>query len=176
VGGRLLAVAAVVVAALAVGLLLLARPHDSTTTSATAPTAPTARDDAAALAPARTPPRANDANAGDDRARTAARDEREAALDSVRASGDAHEEWAARGTTLLTSAGQHGAQVYGAGCFIAGCGATLSFASDADYRRGIDALVASDAYTAWTGGKKITAPERQPDGHVLVGVVLYRPD
>jgi hypothetical protein len=116
-------------------------------------------------APARTPPDAG-----------AARAEREALLAGLAQSGPAHEVWEADGRALFDAFAQAGVGVGAVECAIAGCGATLDFASQADHDRIVQAIEASAAFLAWTGGKTWSPPEFRADGHVVVALVLYRPD
>jgi len=185
VSGRtwLLAAMAVVVVVLAVGLLLMARPSDhespprardaafASTGSSAAPSVSVPARDAAAALP---PPDADTAWAVEQRA---ARSDREQMMTSLHQSGSGQESWVAQGTAALdVLAHASGVQASDAGCFIAGCGAVFTFATETDYRRGVDTLLASDAFHAWTGGKRFAPPERLPDGQVVIAIVLYRPD
>ncbi len=106
----------------------------------------------------------------------AARDEREAVLASLRDSGPSAESWDAQATMLLDSVARSPAAASETGCFVAGCGATFTFPSKTEYQRRLDSLLASDGYLAWTGGRRLTAPETRPDGRIVMALVLYRPD
>lgn len=180
----LLAAIAVLVGGAAIALLWLVRT-DSTPTSRPAGDASVARAGSATPGSATASPPGDAVASSFDRPRDAqvatpeqlaARDDRETTLATLRESGDGHEEWAAHGTQLLTSLVRDGGQIYGAACYVAGCGATFVFPSDASYRRALDALQASEPYRAWTGGKKITPPEYRGDGTVAFALVFYRPD
>lgn len=107
---------------------------------------------------------------------SAAREERETTLLGLRESGEAVEPWNEQATALFAAIGRSLATVSGAGCFIAGCGATLAFPSEAAYRRARLDIEGLEAFRAWTGGKTYTSPETLPNGTVVVGLVLYRPD
>jgi hypothetical protein len=173
----------VVVVALAVGLLLMARPSDL-------PPPPRARDAVAAstgssaalsvsvsVRDATAAPRPIDADTNWADEQRAARSDREQMITSLRQSGSGQEVWVAQGTAALdVLAHASGVQMTEAGCFIAGCGAVFTFATETEYRRGVDTLLASDAFRAWTGGKRFAPPERMPDGRVVIAIVLYRPD
>jgi hypothetical protein len=95
-------------------------------------------------------------------------------LATLRASGSGHESWVGQATALLESV--DAIKRTTPECYIAGCAATFTFASDASYRERIAVLTTSDNYRAWTGGKALTVPEGQPDGRVIVTLLLYRPD
>jgi hypothetical protein len=102
--------------------------------------------------------------------------ERDNALASLRASGVGDEVWNGQATTLLDSFATNGVSINDRACFIAGCAATFTFASDRDYRERAAELVETDAYRAWTGGKRFTSTETRADGRIVVALLLYRPD
>jgi len=103
--------------------------------------------------------------------------ERQELLARVRSSGRGDEPWNAQAGDVFAAFARSGARVDEVGCYVVGCAATLTFESSADYRRFRSELDASDAYRAWTGGKRFTSPEADPQGaRVTLAVVLYRPD
>jgi hypothetical protein len=105
-----------------------------------------------------------------------AAEERDAAVATIRGSGPAHEVWDDQATDIFAAVVAGAGEIVDSGCYIAGCAATLSFSSRAAYERALEALEASDRYRAWTGGKRITAPEIREDGSVIVALILSRPD
>jgi hypothetical protein len=109
-------------------------------------------------------------------AELAARAERETVLANLRESGSASESWEGQASALFQTFARDVVHVSDDRCFVAGCGATLTFPSEAAMRRAFDDLQTSEAYRKWTGGKRITAPEHLDDGRVVVALVLYRPD
>ncbi len=167
-GRILIVVGGALVVGVAIALAVMTR-----TPSAPAP-APPHFDAASAIA------RAVDAlvaaDAASDAAAIAARVERRQIIAGLVESGSGAEAWDAQGTALLDSLAHRGVEMTGAACFVAGCGATFTFPSEAEYRRRIAELESSDAYRAWTGGKRLTDPEVGADGRVTIAVALYRPD
>ena len=160
VRGVVLAAVAVVVAGGAIFLYVLAtRPPP--TPVGIAPAAPTASN----IARVETP----------DASIAAARAEREAALETLRRSGPADETWSSQAGAVIDSV-KPAATVSDVGCYVVGCGATLTFDSDRTYRDALAQLASSASYRAWTGGKQLTSPEVQTDGHVVVELLLFRPD
>ena len=151
---RLLLVLGVVVAGMLVALVALLR------TSAPTVAVPPRRD-AAAIAPVRADamrgPAPLLAIAIDAPAPASARAE---VIARLHESGSGVEPWDDQGQALLASLAHDGVEIRDSGCFIAGCGATYTFPSEAEYRRRFDEFAASDLYRAWTGGKRITDPER----------------
>ena len=101
--------------------------------------------------------------------------ERESALQTLRRSGPADEGWSAQAGTVFDAI-TPSAAVTGVGCYVVGCGATLTFSSETAYRDELAHIQALAAYRAWTGGKQITSPDVQADGRVVVALLLYRPD
>jgi hypothetical protein len=125
---------------------------------------------AAAIAAEPAPPAAEpDAGA-------AARDERLAAIATLERSGPGREDWDASAMAIFDAADTGSVEVTSVGCFIAGCAATMTYASRDAYARGLERLQGSAPYRAWTGGKVLTRPELLADGRVVVALVLYRPD
>jgi hypothetical protein len=177
VTGRLLLLASAVVVALLVALVVMLR-QDPRSSGRTAPSGDArpleARD--APLAPPVSPVDAGAAAPIDVERGKMARDERETVLATLRESGPGAEAWDDQALALLASLKHAGADSEGAACFIGGCSATFTFRGELDYRRGLDELVASEGYRAWTGGKRLTTPELGADGRVVVAFVLYRPD
>ena len=155
-----LAVLAVVVAVAGVVLYVLAREQAAPVAVAPRDAAPVAvsvtRGDAA-VAAVTAADAAADAAPG-----------RAAALETLRASGSASEVWAPQAANLL-----HGfdpaAKVE---CYVAGCGATLTFDSQDAYEHAVE-LVRTDE--TWTGGKKWADPVRE-GGRISAVLILYRPD
>jgi hypothetical protein len=163
---RALVIVAVIVAAGAIALLVLTRaPAPATTTTPS-------RDAAIAHADASH----TDATAAAIAIDAAASAERVQVIAGLSNSGAGAEAWNAQALALLDSLAQRGVAITDAACFVAGCGATFTFPSEAEYRRRIDELQRSDAYRAWTGGKRLTSPELAADGRVTIAVALYRPD
>ncbi|HEY1558515.1 MAG TPA: hypothetical protein VGF94_27010 [Kofleriaceae bacterium] len=107
----------------------------------------------------------------------AAKREREAALGALRDSGKVTAKWTNDGNLLLETVAHdaHAAGWTQAGCFVAGCGGTLLFASDDAMTAGRAIAEALDGYRAWTGTKHWTAPERWLGGRVSITLVLGRP-
>lgn len=105
-----------------------------------------------------------------------ARAEREKVLAGLRDSGNGAEPWDDTGSALFEEIGRRAAHSDPLGCFVAGCGATFTFASAADFERERAEIETLPAYKAWTGGKRWTTPDPQPDGAVVVALALYRPD
>ena len=98
--------------------------------------------------------------------------ERDQVLDVVRASGPANEPWDAQARSLFESIDP---SVSIDGCYVAGCAATFTFASEASYDARRRDAERSTEYAAWTGGKRWTAPV-VTGSKVAVSLVLYRPD
>jgi hypothetical protein len=89
-------------------------------------------------------------------------------LEALRASGVAAEVWAQQGSDFLRALDPH-CEV---ACYVAGCGATLTFDSEDAYQRAVDTVAAD---RTWTGGKKWSTPVRAA-GTITVALILYRPD
>ena len=140
---------------------------------------PAERPQASALRP-QAPEKQADAtvHVEDDGARVVspARDERDEAFTALMSSGEAKEEWVDRANNLFDSIGRQALATSKIGCYVAGCGATFTFPSVAEFDRRRALVEASDEYKAWTGGKKWTTPEPTPDGRIAVALLLYRPD
>ncbi|MDB4953677.1 MAG: hypothetical protein JWO36_1246 [Myxococcales bacterium] len=170
-----IAVAAAALLAIGIALYVLVRRGSEPAATTTAVIVHAAPPDARMAMPAVTADATRDAVEPPTAAATAAREERTTVLASVRDSGEAHESWEAQGTSLLRAFEGQGT-VSDVGCYVAGCGATLTFRSQAAYQRALDDITASAAYREWTGGKRLTSPEIAADGSVSVALVLYRPD
>jgi hypothetical protein len=99
-----------------------------------------------------------------------------AALVELEESGEGSEAWSSQGLGLLDALGATAAAISEPGCFVAGCGAMFTFASEDAYQRQLARLVASDAYAAWTGGKVWSPLQTRADRSVVVVLLLYRPD
>lgn len=91
-----------------------------------------------------------------------------AALEALRSSGAANEVWVPDATRLVHTIAPDATVE----CYVAGCGALLSFSSEAAYQ---DAIRAIAGDRTWTGGKKWTDAARG-GGRITVALVLYRPD
>ena len=109
-------------------------------------------------------------------ANEAARIDREAVIQALAESGAGAEDWDDQATRLVQEFGGAPVATKIAGCFVGGCGATFTFPSGVEYQQRLDALLASDGYRAWTGGKRLSIPESLPGGRIVLAVVLYRPD
>ena len=105
-----------------------------------------------------------------------ARDERDKALQALIDSGEEREEWGDRAMNLFDSIGRQALATSKLGCYVAGCGATFTFPSVAEFDRRRALVEGTDEYKQWTGGKKWTTPEPTPDGRIAVALILYRPD
>jgi hypothetical protein len=90
------------------------------------------------------------------------------ALEALRRSGAANEVWVPDAIRLVHSVAPDAAVE----CYVAGCGAQLSFASESAYQ---DAVRAIAEDRTWTGGKLWTDAARGR-GRITVALVLYRPD
>ena len=174
---RPLLAAAVALAVLAGALLVIVRR--SVELPKPPPPAPVAHD---ASPPRSAPPDAVPAlpdaaaDAAPGVAAAADRAERDALLAGLRESGRGDEPWDAQAGALFAALGRAPAVADVTGCYIAGCGATFTFPSDAAYRQRLVEVEPTDASRAWTGGRRFSKPEPMPDGRVVVGLVLYRPD
>jgi hypothetical protein len=168
VSRKILVAAGVVALALAIGLLVAVRR------SADAPAVASGSSDAAPrdarIAELRPVPA--DANAD----LPAARRERDEVLDRLQHSGRADEPWVGQAGALFAEIGHSASEMYVAGCYVAGCGATFTFRSLELYRSSLAKIEPTAVYREWTGGKQFTEPEVRADGTVVVALVLYRPD
>lgn len=104
-----------------------------------------------------------------------AREEREQEIEILQHSGPADESWSGQAGRVF-DATQPFAAVSAAGCYVAGCAATLTFGSERAYREGLGQIEALAGYRGWTGGKKLTSAEVRSDGSIVVGLFLFRPD
>jgi hypothetical protein len=98
------------------------------------------------------------------------------ALTAHMAARPGRERWARKGEALLDEVALRAQRVDERGCYISGCTATFWFASRDAYDAVVRDEATSPVYAAWTGGKSWTTPEPQPDGQVVVALLLYRPD
>ncbi|HUJ61103.1 MAG TPA: hypothetical protein VLX92_21515 [Kofleriaceae bacterium] len=171
-----LGLAGIAVVALAIGLFVMTHRGAPRVEPELARTEPTPPASVAPSHPALAPPAPAAASDDDEPTVTpeVARTEREQLLGHTRSTGAAHEVWEAQGTALLAAFPD--GTTRDAGCYIAGCVATIEFRTEAAYRRSVTAWKASKGAKAWTGGKQVTDPEVRSDGSVVVGVVLSRPD
>jgi hypothetical protein len=161
-----LVLAALALLALAIALVVLTRPHPPTPM----PTPPSPSREAVAPAP---PPMLPAIDSG----AAAARAEREHMVAKIVDRLGSHEEsWNATGIDLLHAFGRGAQATTDLGCYMAGCIATFTFASESAYRAAYDEVTATPDYAAWTGGKRASAPEVLPDGRVIVAIALERPD
>jgi hypothetical protein len=62
------------------------------------------------------------------------------------------------------------------GCYMAGCFATVRFASDAIEQATLARVQRSADYSSWTGAKRVTPVEESADGKIIIALVLERPD
>jgi hypothetical protein len=165
-----LVVAALAITGFAIALYVLTRPPEVHTPVITArdprPSEPLHPAEPVAAIDARTPTTTDNA----------ARTSREKLLDGMRDPHPGHESWNDAGLALVDQLGRDAVSVADRGCYMAGCIGTVTFASDASYRRAVDELTSSADYAAWTGGKQLTAPETLANGQVVVALVLQRPD
>ncbi len=97
-------------------------------------------------------------------------------LDALRSSGSGHESWDELGRNLLGSLAQGDTEVTFAGCFVAGCAATVVFPSRDAYDRAVADVDRGSAFHVWTGGRKWSPPEQGDDGRWTAALALYRPD
>ena len=173
---RSLIAAAVIVVAMGVGLLVAIRRADTPTAPSIPSAPPTHPIDAASQVvetPAPTAP-ALDANTA---GAAAARDERDQLLQRLADSGRADEVWVDKATALFDAIGRAPVETHVIGCYVAGCGATFTFASLAAYRDRI-AASATNRHLSRVDRRQTLqrSGEIRADGSVIVGLVLYRPD
>ena len=100
----------------------------------------------------------------------------QALLDTLKSSGSGTEAWDDQARSLLASLGQGDTVATYAGCYIAGCAATVQFPSRDAYDRIVDDVARGSAFHVWTGGKKWSPLETDSDGRLTAVLVLYRPD
>jgi hypothetical protein len=107
----------------------------------------------------------------------AARAERSATVDALKVSGKTTASWANDGNLLLEQLAHdsHAVAWTQHGCFAAGCGGTLMYASEDALTAGRAIAQAFDGYRAWRGSKHWTSPERWLDGRVSITLVLGPP-
>lgn len=90
------------------------------------------------------------------------------ALEALRNSGTANEVWIPDAERLVHSI----APAATVECYVAGCGAQLSFSSEVAYQDAVRAIAGDHT---WTGGKRWSEAARD-GGRVTVALILYRPD
>lgn len=164
-----LPLAALALLGLAIALVVLTRPHPPTTLPPPAPSR-----DAAAVTTPPPPPTLPTIDAAV--AASGGRAEREHMVAQIVDRLGGHESWNAQGIELLQAFGGRAQTTTDLGCYMAGCVATFTFASESTYRAAYDDVTATRAYAAWTGGKRVSSPEVLPDGRVIVAIALERPD
>jgi hypothetical protein len=98
------------------------------------------------------------------------------ALTQNMAARSGHEHWVGKGEAVLDEVGHHALRVEDRGCYLSGCTATYWFLSRESYDATLRDEAASAVYAAWKGGKQWTTPEVQPDGQLVIALLLYRPD
>jgi hypothetical protein len=108
--------------------------------------------------------------------RDAAKAQRTKWVHSAISSPRERERWTDQGQALIDEVSQRAAHVEDNGCFLQGCTATLTFPSRAAYDSVYSEIITSDAYAAWTGGKRWSTPEEQDDGRIVVALIIYRPN
>ena len=116
-----------------------------------------------------------DSSDAESRARRAA-DARERLLSRVRDHGTNLEPWVASGRALLARLSTEASSTTDDGCYMAGCTATFTFASEATFDKATASWRATAEVRAWTGGVQVSDPEITRTGSVVVAVVLFRPD
>jgi hypothetical protein len=87
---------------------------------------------------------------------------------ALRNSGTANEVWIPDAERLVHSI----APAATVECYVAGCGAQLSFSSEVAYQDAVRAIAGDHT---WTGGKRWSEAARD-GGRVTVALILYRPD
>jgi hypothetical protein len=99
-----------------------------------------------------------------------------AILTTLQSTGSGTERWNDQARALLASLAQGDIVATYAGCYVAGCAATVTFPSRDAYDRLVDDVARGSAFHAWTGGKKWSPLESDSDGRLTAVLVLYRPD
>ena len=97
-------------------------------------------------------------------------------MSNLKNSGSGKEPWDDQARALFNTLAQNDTEATYIGCYVAGCGATVSFPTRDAYDRAVDDVGRGSAFHAWTGGKKWSAPEVGSDGRVTAALILYRPD
>ena len=165
------------VMALAVVLVVLVRSDAAAPNAARAP-APAPQE------PVRSPIRADAApvvRAADAVAANEPGEARRALIHRIREPRPGHEPWDDAGLALLRTLSDRAASTSDLGCYMAGCIATFTFASNAVYERAVADWQGSPAYAAcgFEVGKQLTAPSWRKlaaDGSIVIAVVVGRPD
>ena len=101
---------------------------------------------------------------------------REMVLEDLKQSGDGTEDWNGSAESVFAAIGKPPVSFSDDGCWVAGCAATFTYASQDAYEQALAALPAMPAYKGWSAGKRLTPPDLRPDGTVQMTIVLYRPD
>ncbi|HEX4454983.1 MAG TPA: hypothetical protein VH143_29180 [Kofleriaceae bacterium] len=165
-----LAALAAVVIALSIALYAMTRqpipaptPRPATTAPATLPTIPAP----ITSAPPALPPTTE---------ASAAKREREALLSHIRDPHVGHEDWNDRANRVLDDLTRDGETTLERGCYMAGCFATVRFASEAIEQAALARVQRSADYTSWTGAKRVTPVEESADSKIAIALVLERPD
>jgi hypothetical protein len=107
---------------------------------------------------------------------SAAAREREALLSHIRDPHVGHEVWNDRANRVLDDLVRDGEITLERGCYMAGCFATVRFASESIEQSALDRVQRSADYTSWTGAKRTTPVEESADGKITIALVLERPD
>jgi hypothetical protein len=167
-----LAALAAVVIALAIALYAMTRhpiptPIPTATPMPTSTPTPTAPPTPTASMPPALPPSTEAASATR---------EREALLSHIRDPHVGHEGWNDRANRVLDDLARDGETTIERGCYMAGCFATVRFASDAIEQAALARAQRSTDYTSWTGAKRVTPVEESADGKITIALVLERPD
>jgi hypothetical protein len=160
-------VAAVVLAGLAIVLVILTRPE---TTRPSTPVEPAFRQ------PVRPTTTVPSLGSKPDPTELDAHTKREQLVARIRDPKAGHEPWDDKGLAILDRVARDAVATTDRGCYMAGCVATFTFSSEETYRRVVDEITAAPEWTAWTGGKQFSPPETLVNQHVVVAVVLERPD
>lgn len=168
----LVALAAVVIA-LGVVLYAMTR-HPMPTPTPTTTTTPTPTPPTTTTTPTPTPP-PTPALPPSTEASAATR-EREALLSHIRDPHVGHEDWNDRANRVLDDLVRDGEITLERGCYMAGCFATVSFASESIEQSALARVQRSADYTSWTGAKRTTPIEESADGKITIALVLERPD
>jgi hypothetical protein len=105
-----------------------------------------------------------------------ARAQRVALVERVSHSGKHREKWAGQGEALLDDIASHAERIDDRGCYLSGCMASYTFASNSAYQDMLQLETTTPQWAKWTGGKRWSAVEDLDGGRVIVTLVLYRPD
>jgi hypothetical protein len=102
--------------------------------------------------------------------------ERELVLSHIRDPHIGHEDWNDRANRVLDDLARDGEITLERGCYMAGCFATVRYASESEERAALARVQRSDDFTTWTGAKRVTPAEESADGTITIALVLERPD